>query len=392
VSGRLAHVATPWLALLVVVLTIAGARTAQACDCSRPPDVAFVSGPYVDGETGLELRSASAAVRCEGRRTAPRCEYEALYLVHNPSAQPLRTAAVVLGSSGTRPRVWLDHGPVASREPDALDERAMHHANATMERDELREPPPLVRSGFVIEVPAQASVELRVATPITPTPSTCGCEVIQIERWHPLVSRRLEREQTVEHLRGFGFQASEGLSLEQRTEVPLRWTMDPWLAPHPRRLHGGRWEGRRVSTATDGRYPWNFAARPPVLWGGPFAAVGVGWRDGPRIALRAGWEVARPSWLVTSLAVESDAHSLVAVVPAVEATFPYWPWRLMLLPAPAVGVGAPIQVWPDLRAAVRTQLRLGWYAFSILGAVDVYPPQQGWAGDLRGALLFQIGL
>lgn len=396
-----------WIVLLTVLLTLGVARTAEACKCGRPPDRVFVSGPYVDAELGLQLRSPSVAVRCEGRRKTPRCEYEALYVVHNPSPRPIRGAAVVLGSDGTWPQVWLDHASVATREPDALDERAMHHAREAMVLDRRDEAPPLARRGFVIEVPAQASVELRVATPITPTDTTCGCGQLQIERWHPLVSRGLERDYTVEHLRGFGFDGEEDADadveavpaweraerpLEQITEVPLRWSMSSLFAPHPRRIHGGRWEGRKTSTGYEGRHAWSFGTRPPVLWGGPFAAVGVGWRDEPGLALRAGWEVSRPAWLVTSLAVESDARSVVSLVPAVEATFPYWSRVLLLFPAPAVGVGAPIEVWPEPRFAVRTQLRLGWHVLSILGAVDVYPAQAGWAGDLRGALLFQIGL
>jgi hypothetical protein len=382
-----------WIALLAVLLTLGSARTAAACKCGRTSGVAFMSGPYVDPELGLQLRSPSVAVRCEGRRKAPRCEYEALYVVHNPSARPIRGAAVVLGSDGTQPQVWLDRTPAASREPEALDERAMHHAREAMMLDEGDEGPPLARRGFVIDVPAQASVELRVATPITPTDATCGCDQLQIERWHLLVSRGLEHDYEVEHLQGLGFQVEgEDLPLAQIAEVPLRWSMNSLPAPHPRRIHGGRREGRTTSMGYQGRTSWRFGTRPPVLWGGPFAAVGVGWRDEPGLALRAGWEVSRPAWLVTSLAVESDARSVVTVVPAVEGTFPYWSRVLMFFPAPAIGVGAPIQVWPDPRFGVRTQLRLGWHVLSILGAVDVYPAQAGQSRDLRGALLFQIGL
>jgi hypothetical protein len=390
----------PWIVLLAVLLTIVGARTAAACKC-REPRGAFVAGPYVDAELGLQLGSSSVAVRCEGRRKAPRCEYEARYVVHNPSASPVRGAAVVLGSDGTQPQVWLDRASVASREPEALDERAMEHA---AERMGL---PPMMRLAFVIEVPAQASVELRVTTPITPTNTECDCGQLQIERWHPLVSRRLELDYTVEHLRGFGFEGEEEADpdvhsvpawvrdehpLEQISEVPLRWWMSRYSAPHPRRIHGGRWEGRTTAGGYGGRHDWSFGMRPPVLWGGPFAAVGVGWRDKAGLALRAGWEVSRPAWLVTSLAVESDARTTVSLVPALEATFPEWTRTLLLFPAPAVGVGAPIQVWPEPRFAVRTQLRLGWPIFSILGAVDVYPAQAGWSGDVHGALLFQIGV
>jgi hypothetical protein len=397
-----------WIVLLAVLLSIGGARTAAACKCGRPRG-AFVTGPYVDVELGLQLRTPSVAVRCEGLRKAPRCEYEARYVVHNPSASPVRGAAVVLGSNGTEPQVWLDRVPVASREPEALDERATNHARKTVVLDPYGEAPPLARRGFVIEVPAQASVEVRVTTPITPTEDDCDCGQLQIERWHLLVSRRLERNYVVEHVRGFGFDGEAEADadtdvyavaprneveppIEQITEVPLRWSMTSMLAPHPRRIHGLRWEGRRTRAAYEGRNAWDFGARPPVLWGGPFAAVGVGWRDKAGLALRAGWEVARPAWLVTSVAVESDARSYVSVVPALEGTFPYWGQVLNLFPAPAVGVGAPIQVWPEPRFAVRAQVRLGWHVLSIVGVMFVYPEQAGWAGDLRGALLFQIGV
>jgi hypothetical protein len=393
--------ALPLGALLAVLLTLVGARTAEACKCGEPQGVAFVTSPYVDAELGLELRSPSATLRCEGRRKAPRCHYEARYQVHNPSAQPLRASAVVLGRDCARPDVWLDGTSASPREPDALDERASDHAAEAMGAGNGQ---PLQRNGFVIDVPAQGSVELRVATVVTPTDVTCGCGELQIERWHLLVSRELERDYAVEHLRGFGFETdqtsaspnpyagADELQLEQITDVPLRWSMSGLDAPHPRRIRGGHWAGRTRGAGYQGRHIFGFGARPPVLWGGPFAAVGVGWRDGAGLVLRGGWEVSRPAWLVSSLAVESDARSYVAVVPALEGTFPYWSRPLLLFPAPAVGVGMPIEAWPDPRFAVRAQLRLGWHILSILGVVDVYPAQAGDARDVRGALLFQVGV
>jgi len=361
---------TTLVALVAMLLTLLGARTAEACKCGQPRDVAFVTSPYVDAELGLEHRSPSVTVRCEGRRKAPRCHYEARYQVHNPSAQPLHAPAVVLGRHCTEPEVWVGGVSTSPRAPDALDELAMSHAAEARGFVLDGETTPFVRRGFAIDVPAQSSIEVRVTTIVTPTDVSCGCSQLQIERWHLLVSRKLERDYEVEHLEAFGLRVSRDareepvekvpdnlpgfglpefeepgepmLELEQITEVPLRWSMPSWRVPHPRRIHGGRWEGGEVTTAYEGVSSFGFGARPPVLWGGPFAAVGVGWRDHAGLALRAGWEVARPAWLVSSVAVESDARSYVAVVPALEGTFPYWSLPMSLFPAPAVGVGMPI--------------------------------------------------
>ncbi|MBV1860789.1 MAG: hypothetical protein KUG77_20410 [Nannocystaceae bacterium] len=100
-------------------------------------------------------------------------------------------------------------------------------------------------------------------------------------------------------------------------------------------------------------------------------------------------EFAFPQYVAYAAVVETDAKRHVAVIPSVELV-PSWGGALSLFPMPSVGVGAPVQVWPDVRGGFRGQAGLGWFFFAILGSVDVYPATPSDPMILRGALVAQF--
>ncbi|MCA9710331.1 MAG: hypothetical protein KDK70_31115, partial [Myxococcales bacterium] len=337
---------------------------------------------------GLELRAQAATLRCEGPRRAPRCHYEARYELGNPSPAALRVPAAIVGSQGTDPRVTVGGVAPPERPRTELDARALAHARDTQPREKGR---PLVHRGFVLEVGAGATVEVIVQTPVTLTAWGCDCGFLELERRHMVVSKDLEIEYHVDHLQGLGLRGVDERPLARTTEIPLRWKNRTRFSVTGRSLQRGRWVVHDVLTVPVAE-PWTIAARPPVLLGGPFAAVGVGWRKDAGLLLRAGWEVARPAWLVGSLAVETDARTHVELVPTAEFTFPRWASTLVMFPAPGVGIGAPVQLVPTTRAGIRTHLSLAWHVVSILGVIDVYPTQREQPGKLYGGLMVQVGI
>ena len=69
------------------------------------------------------------------------------------------------------------------------------------------------------------------------------------------------------------------------------------------------------------------------------------------------------------------------------------PERLIALAQmPSLGVGAPVQVWPQTRAGVRAQLGVGWYVVTLLLSVDVYPARGAEPRLLRGGIMAQLSM
>lgn len=114
----------------------------------------------------------------------------------------------------------------------------------------------------------------------------------------------------------------------------------------------------------------------PLRLGGPFVAVGVAGvaDDDPKtkgaLKLRAGYEIARPSWLVHSVAAESSiARGAVrdfVVVPMTEAALAtawHTDWSL--------GVGVPVRV-DDPTVGVRFQVGLHFPVVGLVVSFDKY--------------------
>jgi hypothetical protein len=138
-------------------------------------------------------------------------------------------------------------------------------------------------------------------------------------------------------------------------------------------------DGRRVSTARiDAASVPNLSLElvkpePSFTNGGPYLGIGGAKADAQGFRLRAGWEVAGPTWLLYSMSVETDLSKRLTVAPLIEAATP-WILYLPIVPSLSGGVGPVLQVLPDTRAGVRLQ---GTAAMPALGgfvtSVDLLP-------------------
>ena len=111
------------------------------------------------------------------------------------------------------------------------------------------------------------------------------------------------------------------------------------------------------------------------LKGGPFIAFGGAILDVPNHGRgRLGWEhTFGVPFVLYSAAVETDFINEVTVAPAVEVSHGRT-YVLYFVPCAGLGVGAPIQLLPELRAGVRVQASLAWRVFSFLTTFDYLPP------------------
>lgn len=127
----------------------------------------------------------------------------------------------------------------------------------------------------------------------------------------------------------------------------------------------------------------------PLRAGGPFLAAGGSFLLGAatrgeaklpaRPRLRAGYEMARPSWLIESIAVETDLRSLV-LVPTVEAAVS-GNWSQVL----AIGAGVPVRLIDHNTVGVRGQVAI---QFPVLGVVQTFD----WYPALGGRERFQMSV
>jgi hypothetical protein len=208
-----------------------------------------------------------------------------------------------------------------------------------------------------------------------PRSSVPGCARYElpapIEIRHLLLARGERRGETILDLRG------GDLTVEVAT--PPGWDME---------LASGACHtaGRSGALACAGRDALVVRRRErPTLAqsAGPFLAVGgsgvLGGEDSLHLTLRAGYELAWPSWVITSLAVETDLAGVV-VVPTVEAAVT-GNWSQVI----AAGVGAPVRLDGETTVGLRLQAAI---QFPILGGVWAwdYFPGDGWRVAIFGQL------
>jgi hypothetical protein len=131
---------------------------------------------------------------------------------------------------------------------------------------------------------------------------------------------------------------------------------------------------RIASGTTSGRQRERLALEltplPPIIENGG-AFFGIGGRVGPHGGLRTrvGYEVALRQLGMLSLSMETDFAHVMQIVPAVELATP----GVLILPSAGIGVGAAVQVRPDLRAGVRVEGSIHWFPLGFVTAVDFFP-------------------
>jgi hypothetical protein len=132
------------------------------------------------------------------------------------------------------------------------------------------------------------------------------------------------------------------------------------------------------------RHPWLGGGRyGPIVHGGPLVMAGVSSGAGAALRLRGGWEVAGPASMMYSLAVDTDASSLLLVAAMADVTT-----RAGIIPVSfSIGAGGIAVLAPDGRLGGRAQVSGALGPGRLVLSVDAI-----WSGDAGDLDLAVAGL
>lgn len=328
--------------------------------------------PRALAPTPLVIAREELRIDCGESVQISGCRFEARYHVRNPTAETQSIVAAFYGEHCSSVDVRVEDRSLLRAL--SADERTALDAAA---RGALPTPSPSARpprnateTGFDLSVGAGATVVL-VARGVLDAASgdRFSGEAMQVR--HPLLfraraGRTVDLEYDVSPIRTWGSVGPITVSIR---------VAEGWRA-HTNA--GAALQGESSFSVTPERVPTlriRLERAPGVLrHGGPYVAAGGAIGSSAPFRLRAGYEIAAPSWLVYALAVETDAVRSVLVTPSVEASLP-WIFPIGWLPAFSVGVGVPVQVTPVLRAGFRAMVGAQYPVVGFTTSVDVFPAQ-----------------
>ncbi len=126
----------------------------------------------------------------------------------------------------------------------------------------------------------------------------------------------------------------------------------------------------------------NFDTSESLHAGGPM--LGIGGAFGGGLRLRAGYEIAAPSWLFYSVTAETDASDFVNVAPMLEVASD----QVLIIPSFGMGAGVPVQVTPDRAVGARLQATMSFWHVGVVGSLDWYPGHEAARFALLGYVWF----
>jgi len=381
------------------------------------------SGPFSSRPTPIEVEREELAIRCDEVEGAPHCRVEATYHLHNPAPTTEEATGVFYGSRQGDLSIQLDgadaRAVLVPEEIASLDAAVRAAAGRAwdllLDRDDdgrahlpesrigpmARMP---VRTGFRVRLAAGARGSLVFAGPLDATyrdnPNAHGGLAIPAyQARHAALASNDQRDASYSYqylLAPLWTWGGARVAIAVEFDVPRRWRFSPpELAPSAMRqvwsttTTGGRTVARVVlagdATGAPG-LPFSFVVpRRPLLNGGPLVGVGGAFGDAHGLRLRVGYEVARPSWMVYSLALETNARDRVSGALVAEAASPC---LAFIIPSLGLGLGPVVEHRPGQTATgARVQTTLGWLLVSAVLHVDVFP---GETDPARWGLLGQV--
>jgi hypothetical protein len=352
------------------------------------------AGAWLASATSLAVEHEDLVIRCEGGRDrAPVCQFEATYHVYNPTSAEREALGAFYGGrdvaitlDGRDARLAISPALLAALDasvaPPSRPAPRPHHAVASLE---ISDPRQLSRSGFQIKVAPNARARLVFAGRIDPVYHQ-NASVYTGFAIPPHITRHvaLATPQDRDARARFSYFLSPlrtwagARSIDVTISAPARWPLapqpldgsdGPWTITRDggRTLAHARVQGERAGDLT-------FEVTMPghaVFNGGPFAAVGGSFGADGGLRLRAGYEVARPTWVLYSLALESNARDRLAGVAVVEAALPSF---YFIVPSLALGAGPIAERHRGATSVgVRAQATAAFILLSAMLAADVFP-------------------
>jgi hypothetical protein len=370
------------------------------------------AGAWLASATSLAVEHEDLVIRCDGdgRDRVPVCQFEATYQVYNPTPEEREALGAFYGGrdvaitlDGQDARAAISPALLAALDASVARPSRLgpnqHHAVASLD---LADPGRLSRSGFQIKVAASARARLVFAGQLDPVyhqnPSVYGGFAIPPHTTrHVALATPEDRDARAR----FSYLLSPlrtwagARSIAVTISAPRRWP----LAPQPLDGGDGPWTitrdgGRTLARARvkgDQAGDLIFDVTVPghaVFNGGPFAAAGGSFGAGGGLRLRAGYEVARPAWVLYSLALESNARDRFAGVAVVEAALPNF---FFIFPSLGLGAGPIAERHRGATSVgVRAQASAAFILLSAMLAADVFPGHSGAEDVVRWSLFGQI--
>lgn len=354
---------------------------------------AELQGPLTPSPTPLEVEEETLSLDCEEQAQGPVCRFEARYRVVNPTAQAESVVAAFYGVGVPSVGVWVD-GERVDRPPAASERTvlAMRLAQADVAWAPIWDQTPGQQAQGVR---AQAAFDLTVAAGRERDVVVRGVVVAgrffrpeslmvpaSRARHRVLGQAPVAKSYDVDYLlapiRTWG--AVGPITIRVRTPAswgfrggvvdPGRDVQDPageaWVVSeegpsHVRVLKVGAEAGARL-------YLSFTPAVGVFAHGGPLLAAGFD-AGGGGLWLRAGWEVAAPSWLLASVSVGTDLGERWRLTPTLKVAAP----EVYVVPSVSIGVGAPVRWSPAPRAGGRVLLDAHWRVLTLAVALDLFP-------------------
>jgi hypothetical protein len=383
-----------WLACaaaLVVSLSMAPLARANApAPFVRLPD--RLGGAFVVAPTSLVVEHEELSFRCD---TAFTCSFEAVYHVVNPGEAREEVLGAFYGIASTGVTIRADDHD-ARRELTAEQRAVCDAAVSAIEPKVVASYGTALRStGFTLGVDAHARAVLVFQGAMQPLLEMYGMghefAFDAIVARHPWLSTSPHDDSSVEYayalspIRSWG--GSPSIDVSVRVAKGARWgplAGGAWTVA----LEGGATVARTTIAARDASV-LRFGMVVPgtaVLNGGPFVAAGG--RVGPaELRTRLGYEIAGPTAVIYSGAVETSFHGRTTLVPVVELATPD---IIIIIPSLGLGAGVPVQLRSGEATLVgaRVQLTVSFPVVSLVIPFDWFPGGAG-SEQAQVALLAQ---
>ncbi|MGD0524650.1 MAG: hypothetical protein ABSE49_05885 [Polyangiaceae bacterium] len=375
---------SPAAAAFGAVLSLAMAPDARAnapAPFVRSPE--NLGGAFVAGQTSLVVEHEDLSFRCDS--LAP-CSFRAVYHVLNPGDAREEVLGAFYGIAASDVTIRADGADARhelTAEQLAVCEAAVRALQPEGPRlDSLGSA--VRRVGFTLAVAAHARAELVFEGGMNPMSTEFhgdqGEFVLDPHfTRHPWLSTpergltQAEYAYAVSPIRSWGGSPTIDVTLRVARGLEVvppegRWTQS---------LEDGAFVARASLAARDVSVLRFFVGRggTTLLNGGPF--VGAGGRIGPaELRTRLGYEVAYPSYVLYSAAVETSFHGRTTLVPMVEAATPD---ILVIIPSLGLGAGVPVQLRAGEPALVggRLQLTVSFPVISLVVPFDWFPGGSG---------------
>ena len=385
---------------------------ANSAAIERAP--AVWGAPRPGGKTALAVGHETLRFDCveEAGGKSGSCRFEARYVVLNPTDTAQTAVGAFYGARSGDVAILVDGASVARElseaERTAIDRVAWESVSGGSGPGETNETPywrrGLTQTGFLLTVEAGGRRTMTVTgitRPMSHDRSRGWMLAPYVSRHVALHSghdgRRLELDYHLAPIRSW---ASVG-AIDVEVRYPARWTLSGNVFAHPdpasyAGVHDPRWAetqegGANVARATlhadDGaRLALTFDTPPSTVHhGGPLLGFGGTLKQDTGFAMRFGYELAAPGWLLHSLNIDTDFRNWVVIAPVTEALSPFF----LLIPSFGLGVGVPVKLAPEVDVGVRLQGSVGWGPLSFVTSVDLFPAHD--PGDPRFYQVYLYG-